>query len=70
MTQHRRGRPLAEILDDPLLLRFGSDRYRALTNPHLIEALRRDVMDEVRAGTASLPPAQRADASPSSNDLP
>lgn len=53
VREHRQGRALAEVLDDPSVGRlFGRDRQRLLTNPRLIEALRRDLLDQL-TGTLS-----------------
>jgi hypothetical protein len=45
VRQHRCGRPLAEILEDPYLVRFGEDRRRILTNPRLVAALKQNAVD-------------------------
>ena len=44
VRQHRRGRPLAQIVADPYVARFGEDGRRILVNPQLIEALKLDAL--------------------------
>ena len=48
VRQHRRGRPLTEILADPYLARFGADGRRLLVDPWLIEALKRDALAAIK----------------------
>jgi hypothetical protein len=50
VREHRRGRPLEEILDDPYLERHGTPSliWRVVTHPRTIAALRADVADEIR----------------------
>lgn len=55
--QHRRGRPLSEILDDPFLDRFCRDHRQLLVNPRLVRALCDDALGPLRADA----PADRAD---------
>ena len=45
--QHRAGRALSEILDDPYVRACGSDSFcwKVVTDPRTIEALERNVRD-------------------------
>ncbi len=50
LRQHRRGRQLGEILDDPYVRRFGSVMpWRALVRPDTISALQADVRAAIEA---------------------
>lgn len=60
LAQHRRGRPLREILHDPVLDRLCRDHRRVLVNPRLVRALCDDALGSVRGETD--PPAEDADA--------
>jgi hypothetical protein len=47
VREHRRGRPLLEILEDPYVRRCGSEsfRWRVLQDPRTVEALRRNDLE-------------------------
>jgi hypothetical protein len=47
--EHRRGRPLTDILDDPYVNRPGREAVlrAALRRPSLIQALREDIVDSI-----------------------
>jgi hypothetical protein len=49
VAQHRAGRPLSAIMDDPYVQRCGSRSlcWRVLVDPRTIEALERDVCDSI-----------------------
>jgi hypothetical protein len=49
ISQHRAGRPLSEIIDDPHLRRLGSESFvwRVIQDPRTIEALERDVREAI-----------------------
>lgn len=49
VTQHRAGRPLSSILDDPYVRRLGSERlvWRVVQDPRTIAALERDVREAI-----------------------
>jgi hypothetical protein len=49
IREHRRGRPLGQILDDPYVTRYGDLCWRVLTRPDTIAALEADVCDSIRA---------------------
>jgi hypothetical protein len=51
VREHRRGRPLAEILSDPSLRRYGGESLlgQVLEDPRTIEALEQDVLEAIRA---------------------
>jgi hypothetical protein len=49
LAQHRRGRPLSEILDDPRLDRLCREHARLLVNPRLVRALCDDALRPFRA---------------------
>jgi hypothetical protein len=48
--EHRRGRPVAEIVDDPYIGRCGGQSVlrEVLRRPAVIRALRQDVADAIR----------------------
>ena len=54
--QHRRGRHLSEILDDPYVLRCGSRAFVWATLRHttLIDLLEQDVIEAIRRESAAL----------------
>ena len=54
--QHRRGRHLAEILDDPYVRRCGSPAFVWATLRHtsLIELLEQDVIEAIQRDSAAL----------------
>jgi hypothetical protein len=49
VRQHRAGRPLAEILDDPYLRRLGSESFcwQVIQDPRTIAELERDVREAI-----------------------
>jgi len=49
VAQHRRGRPLSAILDDPYVRRLGSERFvwRVVQDARTIRALERDVREAI-----------------------
>jgi hypothetical protein len=49
VSQHRVGRPLASILDDPYIRRCGSEKlcWRVVQDPRTIEALEHDVREAI-----------------------
>jgi hypothetical protein len=49
VAQHRAGRPLSSILDDPYLRRLGSERlvWRVVQDPRTIAALEQDVRQAI-----------------------
>jgi hypothetical protein len=51
IREHHRGRPLAEILDDPYVRNRATDQERArlLDEPEVIHAIGQDIVDGVRA---------------------
>lgn len=51
ISQHRAGRPLADILGDPYIRRCGSESYcwQVLLNPRTLEALHHDVCEAIEA---------------------
>jgi hypothetical protein len=50
IREHDRGRPLAEILDDPYLRNRATEQERAriLDRPEVVHALGRDVVEKLR----------------------
>ena len=55
IREHERGRPLAEILDDPYVKNrtTSQERERLLDRPELIRAIGDDVIASVRGSSAS-----------------
>lgn len=51
VAQHRAGRPLSAIVDDPFVRRCGGESlyWRALQDPRTIRALERDVREAIEA---------------------
>ena len=51
VREHARGRPLAEILDDPYIRNRSSEqeRGRILDRPEVIHAIGQDVIDSLKA---------------------
>jgi hypothetical protein len=51
VREHRRGRPLAEILSDPSIRRYGGESLLGvvLEDPRTIEALEQDVLEAIKA---------------------
>jgi hypothetical protein len=54
LREHRRGRPLAEILDDPYVRNRSTpeERRRLLDEPDVVAALGDSALDELRQGLA------------------
>src|SRR4051812_41926383 len=54
LREHRRGRPLAEILDDPYVRNRSTpeERRRLLDEPEVVAALGDNALDELRQGVA------------------
>lgn len=54
LREHRRGRPLAEILDDPYIRNRSTpeERRRLLDEPEVVAALGDNALDELRQGVA------------------
>ncbi len=52
IREHERGRPLAEILDDPYIRNRTTpeQRNRLLDNPEVVRAIGRDVVARTRTG--------------------
>ena len=49
VSQHRAGRPLSAIIDDPYLCRLGSERFiwHVIRDPRTLQALERDVREAI-----------------------
>jgi hypothetical protein len=58
VREHRRGRPLAEILEDAYVRRCGSEsfRWRVLQDPRTVDALRRNDVDALARLSSELAP--------------
>jgi hypothetical protein len=53
LREHARGRPLAEVLDDPYVRNWSTpaERARLLDVPEVVAALGDDALDELRVAT-------------------
>jgi hypothetical protein len=56
VRQHRRGRPLSEVLADPYVARCGNERFcwSVVRDPRTIEALRRNDAHAIERASAAL----------------
>ena len=57
IREHERGRPLAEILDDPYIRNRATEQERAriLDRPEVIRAIGEDIVEGARAGLGQGP---------------
>jgi|SoiMethySBSTD1v2_1073268.scaffolds.fasta_scaffold1140025_2 hypothetical protein len=64
ITEFRRGRPLAEVLDDPYVTNRAdaAARRRLLDRSDVVSAVGEDIVDQLRAGTQ--PPVRREERAP------